>query len=62
MPEGTPVTTPRVDIHWVITEYGAVNLFGKSITARAEMLISIAHPKFRDQLQNEWDAILRSLR
>ena len=60
--EGTPVTTPRVDIHWVVTEYGAVNLFGKNIAARAELLMSIAHPKFRGQLQNEWDAIQRSLR
>jgi len=62
MLQGTPVTTPRVDIHWVVTEYGAVNLFGKSTSARAEMLIGIAHPDFRDQLQNEWDAAMRSLR
>jgi 4-hydroxybutyrate CoA-transferase len=60
--QGTPVTTPRVDIHWVVTEYGAVNLLGKSTLERAEMLIGIAHPDFRDSLQNEWDAILRSIR
>jgi 4-hydroxybutyrate CoA-transferase len=62
MPQGTPVTTPRVDIHWVVTEYGAVNLFGMPLTTRAQMLIGIAHPNFRDQLQNEWDAIQRSMR
>jgi 4-hydroxybutyrate CoA-transferase len=54
---GTPVSTPRVDIHWVITEFGAVNLFGISTQKRAEALIGIAHPDFRDRLQNEWDAI-----
>jgi 4-hydroxybutyrate CoA-transferase len=54
---GTPVTTPRVDIHWVVTEFGAVNLFGISTQKRAEALISVAHPNFRDQLQNDWDAI-----
>lgn len=41
---------PRGDVHYVISEYGAVNLFGKSIQERTIAMISIAHPDFRDQL------------
>jgi GNAT superfamily N-acetyltransferase len=48
-----PVVVPRSDIHQVVTEYGAVNLLGKSIQERALALISIAHPEFRDQLFSE---------
>ena len=40
----------RGDVHYVISEYGAVNLFGKSIQERTMAMISIAHPDFRDQL------------
>lgn len=47
---GTTVTTTRTDVHYIVTEYGAVNLRGKSLRQRAELLIGIAHPKFRDQL------------
>ncbi|MDP7078155.1 MAG: GNAT family N-acetyltransferase [Desulfobacterales bacterium] len=46
----TAVVVPRGDIHYVVTEYGAVNLFGKSIHERALAMISIAHPDFRDEL------------
>ena len=42
-----PVTTPRTDVHYVATEYGCVNLKGKSSAERALALISIAHPAFR---------------
>ena len=45
-----PVTTPRNDTHIVVTEYGAVDLRGKSLRQRAEALVSIAHPRFRDEL------------
>lgn len=45
-----PVTTPRNDTHIVATEYGWVDLKGKSLTERAEALVSIAHPRFRDEL------------
>ena len=45
----TAVVVPRGDIHYVVTEYGAVNLFGKSIHERALAMISIAHPDFRDE-------------
>lgn len=46
----TAVVVPRADIHHVVTEYGAVNLFGKSMQERAMAMISIAHPDFRDEL------------
>lgn len=44
------VVVPRGDVHYVATEYGVVNLFGKSLKERAMALISISHPKFRDEL------------
>ena len=43
--------TTRGHVHWVVTEYGAVNLFGLALRPRAEALISIAHPDFRRELQ-----------
>lgn len=48
---GAGVVTPRTCIHWVITEYGAVNLYGKPIKERAKLLISIAHPSVREELE-----------
>lgn len=47
---GTVVSVPRTYANYVITEYGTVNLLGKSQRERAELLISIAHPNFRDEL------------
>jgi acyl-CoA hydrolase/GNAT superfamily N-acetyltransferase len=44
------VVVPRGDVHYVATEYGVVNLFGKSLQERAIAMISIAHPDFRDEL------------
>ncbi|NNF98974.1 MAG: GNAT family N-acetyltransferase [Desulfobacteraceae bacterium] len=44
------VVVPRGDVHYVVTEYGVVNLFGKSLQERAMALISIAHPDHRDEL------------
>jgi acyl-CoA hydrolase/RimJ/RimL family protein N-acetyltransferase len=44
------VVVPRGDVHYVATEYGVVNLFGKSLQERVIAMISIAHPKFRDEL------------
>ncbi len=48
--EDTAVAAPRGDVHHVVTEFGAVNLFGKSLQERAVAMISIAHPEFRDEL------------
>jgi RimJ/RimL family protein N-acetyltransferase len=44
------VVVPRGDVQFVATEYGVVNLFGKTLQERAMALISIAHPDFRDEL------------
>ena len=48
---GAGVVTTRGHVHWVITEYGAVNLHGKTLRERGEELISIAHPDFRAELR-----------
>jgi itaconate CoA-transferase len=50
---GTVVTSPRMDTHYLVTEYGVVNLKGKSTRERALEIISIAHPAFRDDLLRE---------
>jgi len=47
---GAGVTTTRNHIHWLVTEYGAVNLYGKSLQERAKLIISIAHPDHRETL------------
>jgi len=47
---GAGVVTTRAHVHWIVTEYGAVNLHGKTIHERAELLISIAHPAHREWL------------
>ena len=58
--EGDIITDPRSQAYFVVTEYGVVNLVGRTTWERAEMLISIAHPDFRDELiaaaeeQNIW--------
>ncbi len=50
---GNIVTTPRSDVMYVVTEYGMVNLKGKSVPERAKALISIAHPDFREDLERQ---------
>jgi acyl-CoA hydrolase len=50
---GNIVTTPRTDVMYVVTEYGMVNLKGKSVAERAAALIGIAHPDFREPLARE---------
>jgi acyl-CoA hydrolase len=50
---GNIVTTPRTDVMYVVTEYGMVNLKGKSVAERAKALIGIAHPDFREALERE---------
>ncbi|MBW2614267.1 MAG: GNAT family N-acetyltransferase, partial [Deltaproteobacteria bacterium] len=51
--DNTAVVVPRGDVHYVATEFGVVNLFGKSLQERATAMISIAHPDFRDELFHE---------
>jgi 4-hydroxybutyrate CoA-transferase len=50
---GAGVVTTRGHVHWIVTEYGAGDLGGKSLRERAEALISIAHPDFRAELRRE---------
>jgi itaconate CoA-transferase len=50
---GTVVTTPRMDTHFLVTEYGVANLKGKSTRERALEIIGLAHPRFRDDLLKE---------
>ena len=47
---GAAVTTPRMDVHWLVTEQGAVNLKGKSTKQRAQAIIGLAHPDHREDL------------
>ncbi|MFB2118856.1 acetyl-CoA hydrolase/transferase family protein [Parapedobacter sp. 2B3] len=49
--EGAGVVTTRGHVHWVVTEYGMVNLFGKNLKQRGKALISIAHPSHREALE-----------
>ena len=56
---GAGVVTTRGHVHWIVTEYGAVDLWGLSLRARAEALISIAHPDFRAELRNAFAEIRR---
>jgi 4-hydroxybutyrate CoA-transferase len=50
---GTVITAPRSCVHYVVTEYGIADLRGKSLSRRAQELIAIAHPDFRDQLTEQ---------
>jgi len=50
---GAGVVTTRGHVHWVVTEYGAVNLHGMTLRERGEALVSIAHPDFRAELRRE---------
>lgn len=50
---GAGVTTTRAHVHYIVTEYGVVNLFGMNLKQRAKALISIAHPDHREHLEKE---------
>jgi acyl-CoA hydrolase len=56
---GGGVVTTRGHVHWMITEYGAVNLHGMTLRERGNALISIAHPDFRSELARALGAIRR---
>jgi acyl-CoA hydrolase len=49
--QGAGVVTTRGHVHYVVTEYGVVNLYGKNMEQRAKLLISIAHPNHREALE-----------
>jgi len=49
--EGAGVVTSRADVHYIVTEHGVANLFGKNLRERVEALLEIADPKFRDELE-----------
>ena len=51
---GAGVTTTRAHVHYIATEFGVVNLFGKNIKQRAEAMISIAHPNHQEELEREF--------
>lgn len=53
--QGSAVTTSRNDVHYVVTEYGVADLWGKTLRKRAESLIEIAHPYFRESLTEEYE-------
>ena len=52
--EGAGVVTTRGHVHWVVTEYGIVNLFGKNLKQRGKALISIAHPDHKESLERSF--------
>ncbi len=52
--QGAGVVTTRGHIHWVVTEYGSVNLFGKNLKQRGKALIEIAHPDHREKLERAY--------
>jgi acyl-CoA hydrolase len=54
---GAVVTVPRTMVHYLVTEYGVVDLKGRTLWERAEAVISIAHPDVRDQLIKEAEEI-----
>jgi acyl-CoA hydrolase len=54
LPAGSVVTTPRHAADVIISEFGAAELAGKTVAERAEALIEIAHPDYRDELRRDW--------
>jgi 4-hydroxybutyrate CoA-transferase len=56
LPAGTALTAPRTDVDYVVTEHGIAHLYGRSLDARANALIEIAAPEFRETLRAAWRA------
>jgi 4-hydroxybutyrate CoA-transferase len=50
---GSAVTTPRHSVQYVVTEHGVAEMWGRSLRERADALIAVAHPRFRDELTKE---------
>ena len=57
--EGASVTTTRTDVHYIVTEFGIADLWGKTVPERAKALINISHPDFREDLEREFAKIYR---
>ena len=57
---GAGVVTTRAHVQWVVTEHGAVDLFGQTLQERARALIGIAHPDDREALERGWRALPRA--
>ena len=53
--QGAGIVTTRAHTHYVVTEYGAVNLYGKTLDERAKLLISIAAPEHRASLEKSYN-------
>lgn len=58
---GAGVVTTRAHVHHIITEYGAVDLFGKTLSERAKALISISHPEDREHLAKAWHDQMKTI-
>lgn len=58
--EGAGVVTTRGHVHWVVTEFGIVDLFGKNLKQRAKALIGIAHPNHREALEKAFHSRFKS--
>jgi acetyl-CoA hydrolase len=54
---GSGVVTSRADVHYVVTEFGIAQLYGKTLKERMQALISIAHPDFREKLEADCELI-----
>ncbi len=54
---GAGVVTTRAHVHYVISEYGTADLYGKTLRERAQEMIRIAHPRHRENLEREWSSI-----
>jgi acyl-CoA hydrolase len=50
---GAGVVTTRAHVHYVVTEFGIADLYGKNIAQRAKAIIQIAHPKHREELEQQ---------
>ena len=57
--QGAGVVTTRSHVHYVVTEYGIANLYGKTLGERAKELIRIAHPDDRENLERSWFKLYR---
>jgi acyl-CoA hydrolase len=57
---GAGVVTTRCNVHYVVTEHGIADLYGKTLWERARALIAVSHPEDRDRLESEWQVVARA--